>query len=165
MKANEKLVWGALTGSALLIPIILALVMDSPWYLLLIVALLAVIGALWFFRDGRWEAASTSAPPSREREPAQAAEPLLEEVLTEVELPTARPDYAVIFSARVNWQPIPQPVDEPPHADLAAVARHAVIERAASFVRDREPSDLGVARSALDDQFQGFSGHRRSGIA
>ena len=107
MKANEKLVWGARTGSALLIPIILVLVMDSPWYLLLIVALLAVIGALWFFRDGRWEAASTSAPPSREREPAQAAEPLLEEVLTEVELPTARPDYAVIFSARVNWQPIP----------------------------------------------------------
>ena len=102
------------------------------------------------------EAASTSAPPSREREPAQAAEPLLEEVLTEVELPTARPDYAVIFSARVNWQPIPQPADEPPHADLAAVARHAVIERAASFVRDREPSDLGVARSALAAQLGGM---------
>ena len=124
MKANEKLVWGALTGFALLIPIILALVMDSPWYLLLIVALLAAVGALWFFLGGQWEGSSPSAPRPATREPEQAPEPLPQEVLTEIELPTTRPDYSMIFSARVNWQPIPQPPDEAPHADLPAVARH-----------------------------------------
>jgi hypothetical protein len=156
MNTNQKLVWVSLTGFALLVPVVLAFSTGSPWYLLLIIVLLVAVGALWFFLPDQQEGLSASAPKPATREPEQASEPLLEEVLTEIELPTTRPDYPLIFSARVVWQPIPQPPGEPPHADLAAVARHSVIERASSFVREREPSDLDVARSALAAQLGGM---------
>ena len=126
--------------------------MDSPWYLLLIVALLAVIGALWFLRGGQWGGSSTSIRRPAAREPEQASEPVLDEALTEIELPTTRPDYPMIFSARVLWQPIPQPAGAPAPCRSRGARAHAVVERAASFVGDHAPSDLHVARNALAAQ-------------
>jgi hypothetical protein len=143
---NRRLLWGASTAVAVLIPVILAFATGSPWYLLLIVVLLAIVGASWIFVPAQQEERAVGAATP---DPEQESDPLLQEVLTEVELPTARPDYSMIFSARVMWQALPLSTDEAPHADLAAVARYAVIERAAAFVKDREPSDLDVARSAL----------------
>ena len=150
MNTNEKLLWGALAGIAVLIPVVLAVGTGSPWYLLLIVVLLAGVGVLRFYLTAQQERppAAAPAPTPEPREP----EPWSQEAVTEIELPTTRPDYPMVFSARVIWQPVRQQVGEPPHADLAAVARHAVVERAATFVGDRAPSDLDVARSALAAQ-------------
>jgi hypothetical protein len=152
VNTNEKLLWGALAGIALLIPVVLAIGTGSPWYLLLIAVLLVAVGVLRFYLTGQREGPPAAEPPPALREPEKAPEPWSQEALTEIELPTARQDYSMVFSARVIWQPILQRVGEPPHADLAAVARHAVIERAASFVGDRALSDLDVARHALSAQ-------------
>lgn len=146
MTTNEKLLWGALAGIAVLVPVVLAAGTGSPWYLLLIVVLLGSVGALRFFLTAQREGSPVTAAPTPEpREP----EPWSQELLTEIELSTARLDYPMMFSARVIWQPIRQLVGEPPYVDLAATARHAVVERAASFVAERAPSDLAFARSAL----------------
>jgi hypothetical protein len=80
--------------------------------------------------------------------PHKALEPPGQDSISEVELPTAIPDYRLLFSATVFWRPIPDQ-GKPSHANLGALAKRAVIERAAAMARDIAPSSATVTKHQL----------------
>jgi hypothetical protein len=76
--------------------------------------------------------------------------------VSEIGLPSAAPDFRFVFSATVCWLPSASAADVP-HRDLAALARYAVLVRAARataaeapdenrFVQHRLEADLGMMR-------------------
>ncbi|WP_367133048.1 hypothetical protein [Saccharothrix sp. HUAS TT1] len=79
-----------------------------------------------------------AVPP--EPEPVRA----LDRPLTAVSLPSALSDYRFTFACTVHWQSHPNAVD---HAEPAAVATDAVVQRALRFTAGRRPEDEGAAHA------------------
>lgn len=94
----------------------------------------------------RAEIAESAAPP-----PAPPPEPEQPrgEVLTDVSLRSATPDYRFLLSATVYWLPNP---DNPgrAHGNLGALAREAIVSRAVSVLSGEPPEEHGALGARLD---------------
>lgn len=145
MTTEEKTLLVALTGGAVGLPVVLALLLGWPWLLLILV--LPLIPFLVrrsmldraqqdeLLRQFAMPAVPAIAPPELEQAPPPPQFP--SEAVADVPLPSALPDYDFLFSATVYWREIPSPVGWR-HANPAALAIAAIVARATE-VTVREP--------------------------
>jgi hypothetical protein len=146
VRGNHKVLIGTLIGVAVAITLFLTLAYGwSWWYLLLSVVLIAAALVL----GSNLPVAREQAPPARPLEvPVIQEAPKLpaQEAISDVDLPTNTPNYRMLFSGSVLWEPKSDPVA---HKDPGALAKQAIVERAAVVVRKVSPADAAIATHQL----------------
>jgi hypothetical protein len=146
MTTEDKTLLVALTGGAIGVPAILGLSLGWPWLLLLLVLpLIPFLVRRSMLNQARQDellrfsapqvVPQIVAPPELEQAPPPPQFP--SEVVSDVPLPSAIPDYDFLFSATVYWREIPGPAGWR-HANPAALAIAAIVARATE-VTVREP--------------------------
>jgi hypothetical protein len=110
-----------------------------PWLILILVTGVgaALAGRLWLVGSESTTTNRYDGAPSYPR-PSDGDEHLQPNrvSLADVQLPSADPEYRFGFSATVCWRPAYRPTG--PH-NLAAVAQHAIIQRAAATTATEQP--------------------------
>jgi hypothetical protein len=146
VRAKHMVLIGTLVVVAAAVPLFLALGAGwSWWYLPLGVVLIAAALVLGFYPP----VAREQPPPVRPLEvPAirEAPKAPAQEAISDVDLPTSTPDYRILFSGSVLWEKTSDPIA---HKDPGALARHAIVERAATVVREVSPADAAIATHRL----------------
>jgi hypothetical protein len=145
MTTEDKRLLVALTGGAVGVPVILALILGWPvWLLALAIVVLLLIpfqvrrSMLNRARQDellRQLAAPPPAPPQLEQAPPPQ---FPSEAVADVPLPSAIPDYDFLFSATIYWREIPSPVGWR-HANPAALAIAAIVARATEVTVQEPP--------------------------
>ncbi len=147
MNDNRIMTIGILAGAAILVPVLIGLGtgLPAPVYLTLALLLLVSVGVVTV----RWLTAHPSRPwggaeplPPR---PAPLASPPEQTLVESVDLPSAAADCRFRFSATVSWQP----AGDTSHGDPAALAREAVVTRAAAITERFALTDHGLAEHRL----------------
>jgi hypothetical protein len=151
MTTEEKTLLFVLTGAAVGVPVVLALILGWPWLLLLLVSPLIPFqirrSLLYRARQDELQrqfaaqqaaplAAPQVAPPELEQAPPPPRFP--SETVTDVPLPSAIGDYDFLFSATVYWRETPSPAGWR-HANPAALAIDAIVARATEVTVHEPP--------------------------
>jgi hypothetical protein len=148
VREDDNAFFGVLIGVALLIPLVLTLSNGwSWWYSPFAAVLLAASAALRKYLIVRREQTSLAKPlepPPRRETPASPAQ----DAISEVDLPTNTPDYRMLFSATAMWQTTTES-NQSSHGNPGALAKQAIIERAAAVIRDAFPSDSAITMVRL----------------
>ncbi len=146
VRGNHKVLIGTLIGVAAAIPLFLALGDGfSWWYVLLGVVLIAAASVLGLNLLGPRQ----EAPPVTPAEvlvSREAPKPSVQEAISDVDLPTSTPDYRMLFSGSVLWEPTSNQVA---HKYPGALAKQAIVQRAAAVVREVSPADAAIATHQL----------------
>lgn len=166
MRNNGNALVGLAAGVAVLIPLILTVSHGwSWWYLLFTGILLAVAVALRRYLVARREEHASLArsvePPPR----PEMTDPPAQDAISDVDLPTNMPDYRMLFSATALWRSTTGS-DRSTHVDPGALAKQAIIERAAAVIRDAFPADAAITTvrlaASLGDWQPDPTGHVRA---
>jgi hypothetical protein len=75
-------------------------------------------------------------------------EPPAQDAISDVDLPTNMSDYRMLFSATALWRSTTES-DRSSHVDPGALAKQAIIERAAAVIRDAFPADAAITTLRL----------------
>lgn len=160
----------ALVGSAAGVAVLGLLVLTvsrgwSWWYLLCAGILLAVGVALRSYvtarREERASLARSAEPPPR----PEMTEPPAQDVIADIDLPTNTADYRMSFSATALWRSTTES-NRSSHVDPGALAKQAIIDRAAAVIRDAFPDDAAITTvrlaASLGDWQPDPTGHVRA---
>lgn len=149
MSSGHKAVTGFVAIICALLIVIVGLSMDWPlWAWPAVTAVFAGATAL---------AVKFSGPPAIHFPPENLLEPDLpippperwEQLVTQVALPSAMPDYDFQFSALVRWKPVDAPSDAPP-INEAGIAVESVLERARAITVQQSPERCALAQYQLN---------------
>ncbi|TQM11844.1 hypothetical protein [Pseudonocardia kunmingensis] len=147
---------GGLVVAAVVLPLLLGAGLQWPTWGSFAAVVVALVGVAAFsVRFLRPEPPVLTPPPS----PAPPPPPPSQATLEPTSVRTAAPDYQLQVSATVYWQSRGGGRDA--HEDPDALAKSAVLDRAASALRELAPSDhalaghrlaatLGIPRTAVD---------------
>lgn len=148
MSSGRKtvLAFASLLGGLVLV--ILGLVTDWPLWLWPVMGIPLVVGPVLLVR-------ATAPPPdpfgrefSLEPDLPIAPPERREQVVSDVLLPTAAPDYDFCFSATVRWCPVEAPV-EAPAVSLSGLAVRTVLERARQVTASHPPHRASLTQHDL----------------
>jgi hypothetical protein len=153
---NKLAFLGGLVVAAVVLPLLLGAGLQWPTWGSVAAVVVALAGvAVFSVRFLRPEPPALTLPPSQVPPPPPPSQATLEPT----SVPTAAPDYQLEISATVYWQLRGGGRDA--HEDPGALAKSAVLDRAASALRELAPGDhalaghrlaatLGVPRTAID---------------
>lgn len=149
MNDNDKIRMGALAAASVLIPLLVALLIEpATWVLVLVMTLVAVgllatvaklMTSLRFQQD---ELRATRAEAFQVRQAPPAPHPVPEEVrsedtLIEVPVPSSESDYQFVVCATVRWAHTQN--GRHPVGDSTALAKQVVLERICAITATRAP--------------------------
>ncbi|MEV0601721.1 hypothetical protein AB0I82_20805 [Streptomyces sp. NPDC050315] len=149
MSSGHKTMTGFVAIICTLLVVIVGLSTDWPlWAWPAAIAVLAGATAL---------AVKFSGPPDTHFPPTTRLEPDLpippperwEQLVTQVALPSAMPDYDFQFSALVQWKPVDTPSDAPP-INEAGIAIESILERARAITVQQSPERCALAQYRLN---------------
>lgn len=181
MTTEEKTLLFALTGGAIGVPAVLALILGWPWLLLILVSPLIPfqVRRTMLYRAQQDElrrqfAMPQVAPPELEQAPPPPPR-FPSENVANVPLPSAIPDYDFLFSATVCWRETPTPAGWR-HANPAALAIDAIVARAAEVTVHEPPyrytlgqfrlnSALGTIRGDSSGLVEAWATHVQLGVS
>jgi hypothetical protein len=148
MTTEDKTVLVALTGGAVGVPIIVALILGWPIWVwpFLVLVLLFIPYQVWrsmlnraqqdeLLRQFAMAPPAPVAPPELEPPPPPR---FPSEAVADVPLPSAIPDYDFLFSATIYWRETPNPAGWR-HANPAALAIAAIVARATEVTVQEPP--------------------------
>jgi hypothetical protein len=143
MTAEEKTLLGALTITAVLVPVVLGAALGWPMWSWVLFAV-PLVGIY------RWVVRSIRRRVQRERE-AHVVQVERSEVsqtlVADVALPSAAADYKFLFSATVYWRPTM--ASTVTHANPSELAADAIVTRAEAVTATEDPSRVDVVRHRL----------------
>ncbi|HEY3608848.1 MAG TPA: hypothetical protein VGL06_15195 [Pseudonocardiaceae bacterium] len=185
MTTEEKTLLFVLTGGAVGVPAVLALLLGWPWLLLILVSPLIPFQVRRTMRYRAQQAELQRAQQDELRRQQVAPPPQLEQApppprfpsdtVANVPLPSAIPDYDFLFSATVCWREIPSPAGWR-HANPAALAIDAIVARATEVTVQEPPyrytlgqfrlsSALGTVRGDSSGLVEAWATHVQLGVS
>jgi hypothetical protein len=152
MTVDNKTLLTSLIIGAIGVPALLGYLLHWPGWLWPIIALLLLLVPLQVYsgiRRREQQNQLRQEMPSRPEPVVTVAPPFQREVVTNVALSSATQDYEFLFSATVFWRPVPD-ANGWRHANPAALAVAAVIERAEAVTVQEPPHRFSVAQYRLN---------------
>ncbi|MCL2583848.1 MAG: hypothetical protein FWE35_15500 [Streptosporangiales bacterium] len=156
MRAERKIrvSWLVLGGAALVGVVLLVKLAHWPVWAELLVTIV-LLGILWltvvrrpYLKSERW-----AGPDSESEDITVQAEVIPEpefqrEPVTGVRLPSSRPDYDLVLSGTVCWQPVTPDPGQRPFA-ASAVAVDSIVQRARGLAEKRDPVHLSLVQHEM----------------
>lgn len=150
MTTQQKMLPAFLAAAGVVLIGLVKLAHWPVWEALLLTIVLACIPWLGGFRRARSTSMRWTKPASVQEEVVvpTAPEPTIErESVTDVRLPSSRPDYDFVFAATICWVPASPEADNRVFAASAAV--NFIVQRARALTADRDPAQISVVQPEL----------------